>query len=65
MKISRLYESTHISFSDPSVSILFGLSLTLLVFICYGYNRAWVLRACWLTLFSVSYTILCLVASLV
>ena len=56
---------THISFSDPSVSILFGLSLTLLVFLCYGYNRAWGFRARWLTLFPVSYTILCLAAGLV
>ena len=56
---------THISFNDPSVSFLFGLSLALLVFLCYGYNRTWGFRARWLALFPVSYTGLCLVAGLI
>ena len=56
---------TRIRFSDPSVSILFGLSLSLMVFLCYGYNLAWGFRPRWLTLFPVSYTILCLAAGLV
>ena len=55
---------THISFHDPSVSTLFGLSLALLMFLCFGYSRSWGFGARWLTLFPISYTGLCLVAGL-
>ena len=53
---------THISFSDPSIALLFGLSLGLLVFLFHGYNRSWQFKARWQTLFPLSYGALCLVA---
>jgi len=56
---------THIRFSDPSPSILFGLALALLVFFFYGYNRAWNFRIRWLALFPVSYASLCLAAGII